>query len=205
MELVKETRWSRYFEDPLMEMKVTESKFRDDSVSISLNDLRMDWHDWSVEEKQDFSHAVTEATFDHLPEVYRFIMKFGDVECWGAIAAWVPRKISRDIALEWFKEIIHKVPLGKGERFFQGMALTEPVEARVVLRSCLNRIWSESTLMSEDEFFDNAAQDAVCCIEAMKQLDDDSPDLAQKYQMLSVHPININRQAAIHKLSKYFP
>ncbi len=204
MELVKETRWSRHFEDPLMEMKVTESKFRDGSASISLNDLRMGWSLWSQEEQQDFSHAVTEATFDYLPDVYRFIMKHGDVDCWGAIAAWVPRKVSEEEALDWLSSIIQDVPLGKGEKFYQAMALTKSDSAKELLRRCLNEIWGEKTLLSEDEYFDNAAQDAVCCMEAMLQLGVQSADFRQKYDLLSQHPVTINRQAAIHKLSKYF-
>lgn len=84
------------------------------------------------------------------------------------------------------------------------MALTKSDSAKELLRRCLNEIWGEKTLLSEDEYFDNAAQDAVCCMEAMLQLGVQSADFRQKYDLLSQHPVTINRQAAIHKLSKYF-
>ncbi len=187
-----------------MDMKVTESKFRDGSASISLDELAADWEGWGDGEKLDFCHAVTEATFDYLPDVYRFIMKNGDIECWGAIAAWIPRKLPEAEALEWLVEVVHEIPTGKGEKFFQAMALTKSSEAKKALRTCLQRIWDDPSLLSEDNFFDNAAQDAVSCMEAMLQLGDEAPDLNQKYQILAQHPININRQTAIHKLGKYF-
>ena len=204
MELVRETRWSRHFADETLGIKLVQSKFADGSADINLADLEREWPDWPAKEKVDFAHAVTESKSADLPEIYRFIMKHGDFETWAPIASWVVRKLPREEAVPFIVEACRTVEVGKGEKFYQALALSQDAQAVPVLQECLKRIWADRRLLMDTGFVDAAANDACVCIECLLQLGHRSPDLNDKYRALSNHPINLNRQAAINRLSLYF-
>lgn len=204
MELVRETRWSLHYEDPAMGLKLVQSKFADGSVDISLEELEREWPRWDASAKGDFCHAVNEARMEHLPDIYRYIMKAGDVDCWSAIAAWVVRKLPKQETVDWLINAVQNCPVGKGEKLYQALELTGSREALPTLRKCLERIWRDPRLLRATGYFDEPAHDAVCCIECMLRLGDYSDDLGAKYSVLANHSIEVNRQNAINRLSSFF-
>lgn len=204
MELTKETRWSRHYADPMLQIKLVQSRFADGTAAITIQELENDWHLWDLRDKLDFAHAVTEAKFDYLPDVYRFIIREGGFETWSAIASWVVRTLPREEYLDWLIDACKQVPVGEGEKLYQAMALTQSAKSVPVLKECLQRTWADRRLMAEDTLFDKPANDAAIIIECLRQLDYDSPDLWEKYEALSHHPINLNKQGAINRLSMFF-
>lgn len=205
MELVRETRWSLHYADPDMGLKLVQSKFADGSATITSEELEQEWPKWSSTEKNDFCHAINEAKLDCLPDIYRYIMKHGEVESWGAVAAWVVRRLPREETIPWIVDACLNCPIGKGEKLFQALELTEAPEALPTLRKCLDRAWQDPRILRGEGFFDEPAHDAVCCMECMLRLGDTSPDLADKYRTLSNHSIAVNRQNAINRLASFFP
>lgn len=204
MELVYETRWSRHYKDDDLQMRVVESKFADGSASISVRELAGEWEKWEPKEKHDFCQAVTQSRSDHLPDILRFIMKAGDTETWALVATAVVRNLPKGEAFSFISEACRNCPVGKGEPFYQALCFHRWPEAVPVLRECLQRTWADRRLLSEDSIYDWAAHDAVCLIEFLCQMGDRSPDLREKYKILSQHPLNNSRQNAIHRLSGYF-
>jgi hypothetical protein len=204
MQLVKETRWSRQYEmDP--QTKLYESKFADGSASITVADLEKEWGDWSANDRADFCQAVTQARFPHLPDVLRYIMKNGDFASIESIANSISRHLPPEESVPYITDLCKTVPVGKGAKFYQALALSRPAFCRDTLMQCLNRTWSDSRFLSEDEVFDWVANDAVCLIEYLVQLGQNPSTLSDKYKVLVRHPNNINKQSAINRLSPFFP
>ncbi len=204
MELVYETRWSRHYKDDDLEMRVCESKFADGSASITLSELATGWQTWETKEKHDFCQAVTQARFDHLPDILRYIVKNGDFETWALIATSVVRNLPKPEALAFISDTCRTCPVGKGEPFYQALCFHRWPEAIGVLRDCLHRTWTDRRLLSDEVVYDWVAHDATCLIEFLCQLSAVSPDLREKYRVLSQHPLTNSRQNAIHRLGPYF-
>ena len=204
MQLVKETRWSRQYEmDP--QTKLYESKFADGSASISVAQLEQEWGNWSAADRADFCQAVTQARFPHLPDILRYIVKNGDFASIESIANSVARHLPAEESVPFITDMCKTVPVGKGAKFYQALALCRPAFCRDTLMQCLNRTWSDNRFLSEDEVFDWVANDAVCLIEYLVQLGQPPASLGDKYRVLVRHPNNINKQSAITRLSQYFP
>lgn len=77
---VKETRWRRVYALEEPRHFYHESKFADGSAHITLEELAAEWPHWRQGERIDFCQEVGRATFSHLPDVVRFIMRNGDRE-----------------------------------------------------------------------------------------------------------------------------
>lgn len=205
MQLVKETRWSRQYEMDDLQTKLFESKFADGSASITVDQLAQEWGGWSALERADFCQAVTQARVPHLGDILRYIMKNGDLASWEAISASIARNLPAEESVPFITDVCKTVPVGKGAKFYQALALSRPAFCRDTLMQCLNRTWSDSRFLSEDEVFDWVANDAVCLIEYLVQLGQNPNTLADKYKVLVRHPNNINKQSAINRLSPFFP
>lgn len=204
MQLVKETRWSRQYEmDP--QTKFFESKFADGSADISVSQLEDEWGTWSVVERADFCQSVTQSRLPHLPDILRFIMLNGDFASVETVANSIARNLPAEEAVPYITDMCKTVPVGKGAKFYQALALMRPAFCRDTLMHCLNRTWSDSRFLSEDEVFDWVANDAVCLIEYLVQLGQNPGTLADKYKVLVRHPNNVNKQSAINRLSPFFP
>jgi len=204
MQLVKETRWSRQYEmDP--QTKFFESKFADGTADISVSQLEDEWGTWSVVERADFCQAVTQSRLPHLPDILRFIMLNGDFASVETVANSIARNLPAEEAVPYITDMCKTVPVGKGAKFYQALALMRPAFCRDTLMLCLNRTWADSRFLSEDEVFDWVANDAVCLIEYLVQLGQNPGTLADKYKVLVRHPNNVNKQSAINRLSPFFP
>lgn len=205
MELVNETRWSRHYSMEELQTKLFESKFADGSATISLEELTREWPGWSNNERMDFCQAVTQARFEHLPEILRFIMVEGNYEAWSAIANSVVKLLPAEVSVPFICNACLKAPVGKGAKFFQALAVSRAPEAIPTLHKCLDRAWADPHLLKDDSLFDWAAYDATCCLEYLLQLGDKSPKLVEKYRILIQHPHALSRQNAISRLSTFFP
>jgi hypothetical protein len=205
MQLVKESRWSRQYEMDDLQTKLYESKFADGSATITVNELTDEWGGWSVVERADFCQAVTQAKFPQLADILRFIMDQGDLASLEAVANSIARNLPAEEAVPFLTDICKTVPVGKGAKFYQALALIRPAFIRDTLMACLNRTWADERFLSEDEVFDHVANDAVCLIEYLVQLGQNPNTLADKYKVLARHPNNINKQTAINRLSQFFP
>lgn len=204
MQLVKETRWARHYEMD-EQTKLYESKFADGSATITVNQLVDEWGTWSVVERADFCQAVTQAKFPQLPDILRFIMEQGDMATLELVANSIARNLPQEESAPFLTDVCKTVPVGKGAKFYQALALSRPAFVRDTLMACLNRTWADERLLSEDEVFDWVANDAVCLIEYLVQLGQNPNTLADKYKVLVRHPNNINKQSAITRLSQFFP
>jgi hypothetical protein len=204
MELVHETRWSRHYSFEEMQTRLYQSKFADGSATISMEQLEAEWPAWRLEDKLDFCQAVTAAKFSHLPDVLRFVMQNGDFDLWSEISAWVVRLLPAQESIPFIVEKARQSPIGKGWKFFAALALSNAPEAIPTLRDCLHRIWSDPRLFAETGYFNAVANDATACLENLLLLQDRSPELTDKYNQLITHPIALNRQNAVTRLSPYF-
>jgi len=206
MELVRETRWSMHYSDELLGLKLVQSKFADGSATITMEELSEQWPTWRPEEKADFCYAINEAKLDILPDIYRYIMTVDppDYESWSAIAAWVVRKLPESEFSPWLEEACITCPVGKGEKLMQAFALSKTPKAVETLRKCLHRAWNNPQIFVAEGYIDHAAMDAVVCMECLLQMNQGSPDFAEKYQVLANHGIAVNRESAVSRLSMYF-
>ena len=205
MELVRETRWTRHYSDELLGVKLVESKFTDGSAIITLDELKEKWSQWKPDERNDFCHAINEAKFDYLADIYRFVMaQEPDIPCWSAIAAWVVRRLPEAEYTPWLVEACLYSPPGKGEKLYQALALSKTDRARTTLRKCLDRAWNDPNILRSEGYIDDAAMDATVCLESLLQMGEKAPDFADKYRVLSAHNITVNRASAVSRLGMYF-
>lgn len=204
MELIRETKWSRLYSMEDLQTKMYESKFADDSASITVEQLQVEWTQWSPTERADFSEAVTQARFPHLPDVLRFIIKRGDFETWSAIANCCVRQLPAAEAMAFVTDVCQRCPVGKGVKFFQALALSKSPQTLPILRKCLERCWNDPQFLDSDSMFDWASYDAVSCMEYLLQLGEPPATLAAKYRILINHPNNLSRQNAINRLGPFY-
>ncbi|MEW6305979.1 MAG: hypothetical protein AB1705_21090 [Verrucomicrobiota bacterium] len=205
MELTRETRWSRHYNDQELQTKFFESKLADGTAAIALDELAAEWPAWDQAARLDFCEALPPARLPHMGDILRFIMKHGNHENWSTIGATIVKTLPIEESVPFLIQACSKCPVGKGANLFKALALSAAPEAVPTLRQCLERTWGDQTLFDEDVVFDWAAYDAVCLIEFLAQLGDRSAGLREKFKLLSQHHNALSRQNAINRLSGFFP
>jgi hypothetical protein len=205
MRLVRETRWHREYALEEPDHYFVESKFADGSAYVTLEDLAREWPAWSDWERTDFCQEVGHATFPHLPDILRFVMRNGDLKTWSGLALNLVHHLPADEVIPFLIEVCTQCPAGEGTNLLQALARSGAPEAHEILRSHLDRLWADERVFREEKFFNSFAADTTFCLQHLLELGENSPDLAEKYQALLKHPNESNRRSARHFLSKYFP
>lgn len=124
-----ETRWSLTYHDPEIDADMTVSKFMLGDASISVDQLRKEWPEWTQAERLDFANNVGFADASHLPDFIRLIMADGDMLVWSAIALNIVNSLPPDEALPFLLDRLRDAPFGEGANFVQALAAMKTPDA----------------------------------------------------------------------------
>lgn len=202
MTVVRETRWSREYRNAEDGGRLRDSRFRDGSASISLNQLSHDWPDWSDYEKIDFCQSFVHYHGRQRAGILRFLMRNGKQDSWSAIVASIATTLPSKETIPFLRECCESCNIGRGSNFFQALWLTKSPEAVGILWSALDRIWDSPDLLKPDEFCNFAAFDAIWCIDALVRLGEPLDSLRDRYETLKTHPTM--HSEVVHWLSEHF-
>jgi len=201
----RETRWSRLFTDDDGTFKHYESRFRDGTATITLDDLKDLWPNWNPEDRCDFCHALSGAK--HVPEIQdilRYLVSQSDRFVRPRIASYVVRYLPLSEAISILKEWCQIGEVGQCACYYSALAKTKDSNTLSFLRICLQRTLSTEGFMAESDFHNWVAFDAVHCVQHMLELGEDSAVLRSVYETLKAHPDAGTRRHVQMFLDKYF-
>lgn len=201
---MQETRWHRKYAMEEPNHYFVESKFADGSAYITLEELAREWPAWSERERIDFCQEVGRATFPHLPDILRFVMRNGDLDTWSGVASVLGCHFPADEVISFLIEACSRSPVAEGINLLQALARSGASEAHEVLRNHLDRLWADERVFREEKYINSFAADTTFCVQYLLELGENSPDLTEKYNALLNHPNESNRRSAHNFLSKYF-
>ena len=204
MRLVKETRWHREYALEKPNEFFQESKFTDGTASITLEELQKEWPNWSEWERIDFCQEVWVGQFPHLPDVIRFVMQHGNHETWSSIAFGIVDCLPPEESIPFLVRICRDDSRGGDTNLLAALAKTGAPEARMFLRSNLERLWADERLLMQEKHSNDVAADAVYCIQHLLELGEPAFEFVEKYQVLMNHPNESNREIVRNFLAKYF-
>jgi hypothetical protein len=201
-DLIRETRWSRVYGDKSHQYR--ESRFRDGSATITLEELKHDWHKWPEGEKIDFCQSLVWARIPERKDILRFVIDHGDHYTWSAIALLVAMELPPCESVPPLRMWCQSCDVGSGANYYQAVAKTGDPEAHDILKRCFHRVWNSNGLMDNADFCNWVASDAICCVEYLLELNEEPEPFRTVFETLKSHPCKATREAAERRLSKYF-
>ncbi len=202
MTVARETRWSREYHNADQSESFLDSRFRDGSASITLDELTRDWPAWTNHEKVDFCQSFIHYQGRQRAKILRFLMCDGNHYVWSVIAASVARTLPIKESLPFLRECCEDCDIGRGANYFQALWLTESPEAVGILWPSLDRIWDSPDLLKPNTFCNLTTFDAIWCIDALVRLDEPVSSLRDRYETLKTHPTM--QEDAVKWLSEHF-
>ena len=139
-----------------------------------------------------------------MPEVLRFVMQHGVHETWSGIASDIAHYLPREEGIPFLLRVCRTCPPEAASNLSQAIAKTGAPAAVPIIRSHLDRLWSNEDLFKPEQHINSIAPGVTFFIQHLLELGETSPDLVEKYRMLLNHPNDSNRQSARNFLSKYF-
>ncbi len=186
--------------------RYSESRFMDDSATVTLAELQRDWNAWPKHEKVDFAQSFS--AWGRIAErepILRFLVAHGDHETsWPSIAQSVACEFPVVESVPILRRWCESCQVGHGANYYQAIALTGDPEAHVILSACIHRIWTTPGLMDNARFVNSIAFDAVCCLQYLLKLGEDPGQFRTAYAALTSHPCEQIRDRASRWLSEYF-
>jgi hypothetical protein len=201
----KETSFSRHYSSEDKGSFYVISKFMDGSSTITNEQLRGRWRNWSEQDRLDFCQSCSwlGAQSDY-PDMLRFIMEHGNVSDWSALALSVANHLPQE---ESYRALV--VALSKGmdnctSNITQAIAETGHPEAAVTISHVLDKIWFHPDLWNEEPSHNGRAIDAICCVDHLLELCVSSSSLENKVRQLSLHKSSFVRNYCRETLSQYY-
>ena len=205
MPLVKETRFSRFYENKKRKRGTMISRFMDGSAKITLVELKRIWPTLPAQERTDFSQECCwlheQADF---PRMLRFVMKHGDHGQWSAIAQNIASYLPKQEAFDFLNRALAGAKIGGGSNLGQAIGLTKHPKAVQVLRGRLKRVWNYRSLWQDDKFINWPAFEATTSIAHLLELDALPGDFEAQVRKLSRHACSGNRESSRNFLGKYY-
>ncbi len=181
------------------------SRFMDGSASVTAEELKNEWQNWTKDEQTDFcqesSWLYEQSDF---PEMLRFIMRHGNSSDWSGIAISVGSYLPKDEAFELLLRALQATDVGSTGNITQGIALTKHPMATATLQKHLQSVWSQPALWEDDPFNTWLAFDATTCIAHLLELGASAPDFEEHVRQLAKHVCSRNRDSCRNFLSKYY-
>jgi hypothetical protein len=195
-DIIRETRWSRVYAKPdKPRYRYIESRFRDGTASITLDELQRDWHKWPEDEKIDFCRSLVWAQVPDRKDILRYLIDHGDHCTWAAIALLVALELPSHESIPALKRWCESCDVGRGANYYQAIAQTGDPEAHDILTSCFHRIWNSDGLMDNADFGNWVAYDAICCVEYLLELNEAPEPFRTVFETLKSHPCDRTRKA----------
>lgn len=206
MVLVKETRWSRYFQNEDHKMGCLVSRFMDGSAAITFEQFAGEWPTWGKRERADFCSACSWlGRQSDFPAMLRIIMEHGGPLDWRTVASSVARWLPQEEAFDLLVRALNSVELGDAANIVQAIALTKHPGAEATLRAHLTALWGHPSLWEDDPFTNWYAYGATHCIEHLVELGVSAETFDMQVRELASHSCAGNRDSCRRFLSKYFP
>jgi hypothetical protein len=204
-DIIRETRWSRVYAKPdKPRHHYHESRFRDGTATITLDELQHDWDKWPEAEKIDFCQSLVWLQIPERKDILRFLVGHGDCCAWSAIALLVALDLPPHEAVPALGMRCQSCEVGSGANYYQAIAKTGDPEAHEILKRCFQRIWNSDGLMDDADFCNWVAYDAICCVEHLLELNQEPEPFRTVYETLQTHPCKGTREATERRLAKYF-
>jgi hypothetical protein len=130
------------------------SHFSDGDATITLDELRRDWHNWPALERIDFCQSFcNSARVPERVDILRFIVAHGEHDSWSAIALSVAQELPLEESLPVLRLWCQTCEVGCGANYYQAVALTGDPEAHALLKKCFERTWQSSRLLDTTDSF----------------------------------------------------
>jgi hypothetical protein len=203
--LIAETRWSRVYRAGEYGRYI-QSRFDDGTATVTLDELRRDWHSWPELERVDFCQSFS-LWGDAVPDrdnILRFLVASGDHRTWPSIAQAVARELPAEESIPTLRRWCETCGVGRGANYYQAVALSSPPEAHAILRGCLARVAADPGLMFASEELNWAAHDAVCCLKYLLYLGEPAEEFRTLYASLKAHPCPAVREDVARWLGDRF-
>jgi hypothetical protein len=201
----RETRWTRIYRSIDNRKSYHESKFKDGSASVTIEELRLHWHEWSKSEQLDFSHALAQLKREALPEILRFLIIHGDQGVLSNVASLIPYTLPSEEAIPFLLEQCMKSQPGEAGNFFQALAKTDYDQRIPFLKAHLQSLldnpdcWEKGT-----KYFNDVANQVVYRIRDLIELGESKDQFVGVYERLREHPHEFVQEVAKNLLSKKF-
>ena len=186
--LVRESRWSREYQNEAGTESFLESRFLDGSANISLSQLQTQWCDWTIEEQLDFCQAFNHYQGREHKELLRYLNTHGDERVWQSIAISIAIHLPVEEAVKFLRDKIKDAKTGSAANLFQACWITRSSQLIPVLRQALKQRWESPDLMTPDPFCNWTAHDVIWCIDALLRLGVSNNQLRMYYERLINHP-----------------
>jgi hypothetical protein len=205
--LQRETRFTRIFALPgNIQAEHHYSRFMDGSASITFEQLKEQWPEWTEGERSDFCQACCwlneQSDFG---DILRFIMRNGALSEQSGIALSVAGQLPQDEAFGLLVSASHAAEIGESSNFAQAISHTKHPKAEVTLREHLRCMWAQDCLWEDDNFLNWVAFDATTCIAHLLELGVQAVEFEEQVRRLSKHSCSGNRKSCKGFLAKYYP
>jgi len=189
MPLERERRWSRTFRHPTKQVRYHVPRFMDGSASISFDELRAGWDEWSSADRLDF---CTNAKWLHrqpdFNDMLRFLAGRADAKVASTIALPISTYLPRDEAFALLVGMLDGMDASSSANLLQAIATTAHESARDVLELHLRMLLADPRIQADDAFINWTAFTAICAIKHLLQLGSDPFEHESDVRALSQHP-----------------
>jgi hypothetical protein len=203
--LRREGRFMRYYYSSEHKLGRELPRFMDGSASISLSEVRREWHTWSDHDRIDFcQYCCWLHEQPDFPDMLRFVVQHASPREWSGVAVSIGSYLPRDEAFDILVRALRTAEIGNTSNIGQAIAITKHPEAESTLRHHLQIILAHRGLWDNAEFSNWVAFDAITCIGHLIELGAEPREFEEHVRQLAEHACAGNRRSSRTFLSKHY-